>query len=339
MDVLDITLVVYKPRWAELETTLRGIQDSSADFRKLRVLFSGRESDLSQLRTMIERLGLPCVDLVGRHDNLGFAAGHNLLLNRSFDKNADWALIYNPDIKAAPGSIELLLGRAKLLSGRFAEPCIFGPILRSADGSGIDSAGIRWTADGRHFDITSANEFDTHKMCIVEGLTGACLLVPSSAYRRIVDASGYFFDPLFVAYREDAELGVRSHALGIKSICVDAGNFEHARGVPFASRRNELVNMLSVQNRLLMRWSLGPTRPGSSSLATLRDLVVIFACATVETSSWPGIRSAFRMRRYAINSGRWYRSNRASGDAPSLSRQAVRRPTKLVRFLSRLNWC
>lgn len=299
----DISLVVFKPHPATLLTTLASVGQLQGEFRTLRILVSGSKQDHILVSDIVREVGLGATtEVLHRYDNLGFATGHNLLLDSSFVEDADFCLVLNPDIRVTPGSLSALIQKADSDGGIN----LYGPALRqlvpdaSEVSSKMDSMGVRWTASGRHFDV--AQGMDVPKLSgaitTVRGLTGACLLVPRESYRVIVDKCGYFFDDLFLAYREDAELGIRANSLGIKSRLIEIEGFAHVRTIRGSGRGNKLPDLLGVRNRFLLKWRLGKHRPGNLLVANLRDWFVIAAVLLWERSSLPGLQQALRTRRY-----------------------------------------
>lgn len=305
---LDLTLVLFRARWDEVRDSLESFAAIAEEYRYLRILVSGSNTDWTAANALTAELALADkAVLVHRFDNLGFSGGHNYLLAASFAAGADAALVVNPDLRIAPGALDAFAERASESDA----PRLLGPVLESEwDGVRvIDSAGIRWTPDARHFDRLQG---ETRQRDIglggnVAGLTGACLFVPRVSFARVTDRCGYFFDDRFVAYREDAELGVRAAVLGVKSVVIDTSGFVHERHVRGSERGRELPDLLGVRNRFLMRWVLGPMRPGAPLLRSLRDLVVVFGVLVVERRSYRGMRDAWHIRRTMKNAQRLWR--------------------------------
>ncbi len=305
-----LSLVIYRPRWAEIQRLVDSLRPLQAEFSGFAVLVSGSAHDANRAREILGALTSTKVRIIHRYDNLGFAAGHNLLLNEGFSWGEDLAVLVNPDLVFSAGALAELGRRVQAID----QPVLASPILaRRADGGdvGIDSAGIHWTADARHFDRLQGRSWNDRPTSdqVVEGVSGACMLVRHDAWKEITQRTGEFFDAVFLAYREDADLGVRAAGMGIQSLALAVDGVEHYRAISNGSRTSTAVNLLSVQNRLLMRWRLGRQRPGNPVRASFRDLLVVGAALLVERSSWPGVASAFRLRRYYKSRSR---SDRAS---------------------------
>jgi peptidoglycan/LPS O-acetylase OafA/YrhL/GT2 family glycosyltransferase len=241
-------------------------------------------------------------------ENLGYSGGHNRALAEEFAAGAEAVLVVNADLTLRPNAVE----RLALLADRFAGRVLVGPVLSLADADGedeglLDTTGIVWSRSGRHFDGQQGEPLAEAPDAArpVAGISGACLYVPRAAYDHIVAQSGEFFDELFFAYREDAELGFRAGLLGVPSWVEPAARGLHARGTRGTSRAGSAaVNRLGVQNRFLTAFKYGRSRPGGSVLPWLRDLLVVAAVVVHERSSLPGLWRALSVRHEVRAKGR-----------------------------------
>jgi len=302
MPAIDLTVVLYRADMAELRKTLLSVASISTEFRRLRILVSGSDEEFSDAVDAVKELAMTdSTSVYHRYDNIGFASGHNALLQMAFAEEAQFCLVLNPDVSVAPGALSSLVE----IGAEAASTALYGPALERQEPESMpdrrfDSNGIVWTPSGRHFDADMGEVWSIveRRVRSVAGLTGACLLVSSAAYDSIIAKTGWFFDDVFLAYREDAELGVRASSIGLESRLVELSGFRHVRSVRGAQRGRRLTDLLGVRNRFVMLFRLGRLRPGSRLGAALRDAIVILATLTVERSSIPGLRSAFRIRRY-----------------------------------------
>lgn len=316
--MLSVTVVLFRPKADEFRKTVDSLLANAEDVKSVHILVSGTRNEFSAIEALTSGLrGVTECYLYHRFDNLGFASGHNFLLEQAFALGSDAALVLNPDVIMQPGSLQGLAVAMK------AQPnaTLLGPTLSRATNNGnarktFDSAGIEWTSTARHFDKLQGEAWNIHsgRQDAVSGVTGACLVVDKNSFDQIRNESGYFFDDLFLAYREDAELGIRAGELGIPSVVVHMDGFAHVRSVRGYERGNSLADLLGVRNRFLLRWSLGRLRPGNAAVSWARDGLVILAVALVERSSLPGLEGARAIRRYARNRGRNWRRNATAKD-------------------------
>jgi GT2 family glycosyltransferase len=247
-------------------------------------------------------------------ENRGFAGGQNQAIRRS---SGDWILTLNPDVVLGPGFVADLGRRA--VEPRTGTLC--GKLLRLGDGGKrldpavIDSTGIVFTRTFRHLD-RGAGEPDRGQWDEEGPVFGAS--AAAALYRREmiddVSVEGEFFDELFFAYREDADVAWRSQLLGWNARYVPTAIAEHVRRV-VPERRGSLppeLNRYSVRNRFLMRWKNADAavwrRCGWRGVG--RDLLVVAGCALWEWRSLPGLVDAVRFSPRALRARRDIQSRR-----------------------------
>ena len=215
-----------------------------------------------------------------------------------------YVLALNPDCRLEPDFSAVLASRldarpdAGSASGRLLRA--EGPDLRA--GPILDSAGIYFTASGRHFDRGSgepaAGRFLEEEE--IAGASGAAGFYRRAALEEAKISTGYF-DSDFFLYREDADLAWRLASLGWKCLYVPSAVAAHRRrNLP--ERRRAMpaaINLHSVKNRFLLRIN---NQTSGEALRTLvptaaRDLVVLGACLTVERTSLPAFGWLWRNRK------------------------------------------
>ena len=243
--------------------------------------------------------------------NLGFAQAHNRALDSIFANKNDYALVLNPDLVLPIDAI------ASFVASDPKASRVTGPLLELADPYSllpegrIDSAGIRWTATGRHLDLLQGKpllQAPTNPRR-VEGVSGACMFVGRNAYARVVDGSGEFFDEAFIAYREDAELGLRARRLGVECWLLPTVRVLHVRRARGTKRgENPHIDKLSARNRFLLAFKYGLRRPGLPPLVLIRDVLVLLGVLLRERSSLAGLQEAWQLRHDMRVKGRRVRA-------------------------------
>jgi GT2 family glycosyltransferase len=235
----------------------------------------------------------PRVRVLALPENTGFAAAMNAGIDASTGR---YVLALNPDCRLEPDFASILTRRldakdaadvgsasGRLLRGE-------GPALTPS--GRLDSAGIYFTAAGRHFDRGAGEEaagrFDTEE--VIVGPSGAAGFYRRAALESARISTGYF-DADFFLYREDADLAWRLRSVGWRSLYVPAALAYHRRrNLPERRRQmSALANLHSVKNRFLLRINNQTAGDFARTLVpTLaRDVVVVGACLTVERSSLP----------------------------------------------------
>jgi GT2 family glycosyltransferase len=234
------------------------------------------------------------IRLIRNTNNCGFAAAQNQAIAAT---TGNWVFTLNPDVLLEPGFLRLLVeaGAADPSVGSVCGKLLsIGPGFQPLPVERIDSAGIVFTPEMRHFD-RGWHELDGHRFeahGYVFGATAAAAL-----YRRamIADVSieGEFFDASFFVYREDADVAWRAQLLGWRCLYVPAAVGRHVRTVTPENRRYvpAFINMHSVKNRFLMR-----IKNATPELyrrywlpMTLRDVLVVGGCLCWEFGSIPAL--------------------------------------------------
>ena len=226
--------------------------------------------------------------------NLGFAEAQNRAIRAS---SSEWVLTLNPDVLMRPGFIRSLLdaGAADPEAGCVCGKLLsIGPGFKPLDQLRIDSTGIYFTPNMRHFD-RGWREPERSAYDRLEYVFGAS--AAAALYRRTmiddVAVEGDFFDPDFFVYREDADVAWRAMLMGWRTLYTPAAVAYHVRTVTPENRRAvpALINMHSVKNRFLMR-----IKNATAGLyrrywlpMTLRDLLVLAGSLFWE----PGSAAAF----------------------------------------------
>lgn len=230
------------------------------------------------------------IRVIRNSSNLGFAAAQNQAIAASA---GEWVLALNPDALLSPDFVVRLVAaasvdpRAGTVCGRLLS---IGPGFEPLANPRIDSTGIYFTPDMRHFDRgwRQPDNGCYRQREYVFGATGAAAL-----YRRAmiedISIDGEFFDPDFFAYREDADVAWRAQLLGWRCIYEPAAVAWHVRTVVPGNRRSvpAVLNMHSVKNRFLLR--IKNATPGVLRRywlpMALRDLLVVGACLLCEQRS------------------------------------------------------
>ena len=165
MSVLDISIVLYQQVPSSVGDCLRSLADQSPIPRCVRVRGNSLSNESICILDQLGHHHLPVL-YDGSIENLGFATGHNRNLAVSFGSGADYVLILNPDVRLVGNASVTLTESADRLAGM----ALVGPLLvrwndsdRSTKAREIDSAGIRWTRDGRHFDDEPLSRLESNR--------------------------------------------------------------------------------------------------------------------------------------------------------------------------------
>lgn len=239
------------------------------------------------------------------NSNIGFCAAQNRLMS---SMESDYVLALNPDVALDPRFLEILIQQmdqnpdtgsatGKLLRWQMDSE---NSLIRQNSGEQVlDSAGIYFTPNQRHFD-RGAGEIDTgqyNRREYVFGASGAAAFYRRAMLEDIKEGTEYF-DEDFFAYREDADLAWRAQWLGWRCLYVPEAIGYHSRKV-LPERRATLpdeINMHSFKNRFLLRVKNmdAGTYARFFIPITLRDVTAIAYVLLREWPSLHGIPLLFR---------------------------------------------
>jgi len=257
--------------------------------------------------------------LVFNQQNVGFAAAQNQGFSEA---SGEWLLSLNPDVILDPDFV------AKLIANTDADPevgTLCGKLLRWQPGSAdersrvIDSAGIYFTRNLRHFD-RGAEQLDHGQYDdgeYVFGATGAAALYRREMIRD-VSVEGQFFDEDFFAYREDADLAWRAQLMGWRCFYVPTAVGWHIRRVT-PERFQQLpliINWHSVKNRFLMRAKniSAPLYRRVFFPTTFRDLMIVGYCLLRDRRLLSALVFPWRRRRELRRKRQWIQTHRRIPD-------------------------
>jgi GT2 family glycosyltransferase len=166
-------------------------------------------------------------DVVGAGANLGFAAACNLGAGGAAARGADFLWFVNPDVTCAKDCLETLLGHG-------------GPALAVAPVLLLPDGGVERSAKSRSYlrpavllsrelglgrTLRLGSPTPPRRARPVVAVSGACLLVPAAAFRRI----GGFAEEFFL-YGEDIDLCLRLRRSGCSVAVIPEAHAVHASG-------------------------------------------------------------------------------------------------------------
>ena len=203
----------------------------------------------------------PDVRLLALDENLGFAAG----VNRAAEEaRGEYVLLLNPDTVVHEGALDRLVGFARahpehgLVRRPHARPrrhastrARAGRSRRSGASSASRPCSRRRSRARALFDPEAIGGWKRDTVREVGIVTGCLLLAPRALWRELGG-----FDTRFFMYGEDADLGMRAWARGLRPAITPDAVITHEIGVSSASRPDKLVLLFRGKATLLHKhWS------------------------------------------------------------------------------------
>jgi len=178
--------------------------------------------------------------------NLGFAAGSNFLVDAALtDGDCRFVALLNNDAVAMPDMLSRLvatMGDGAGLAG--------GRMNRLDDPARADTLGISLYAS-----LMPANRLDVADPYL--GPTGGCCLLSRGLVDRLLEASGYCFDPRYFCYCEDTDLALRAVRLGFRPAYTDEVVALH-EGQASSGADSEFIAYHGLRNLIWMHAKLVP---------------------------------------------------------------------------------
>jgi GT2 family glycosyltransferase len=175
----------------------------------------------------------PSVQFNKSEKNIGFAAGNNLLFQKT--KGYEWIALVNPDAFLQPDWL------SKMLSTAMAHPeysFFASRLVKAANHEILDG-------DGDTMHVSGLAWRDGHGQAVSHGAIGPCeVFSPCAAaalYRRDVVESVEGFDEDFFCYFEDVDLGFRLRLAGHHCLLVPDALAYHVGSVTAGGRRGDFA--------------------------------------------------------------------------------------------------
>ena len=237
-DVADISvlIVAYKSR-ATMARCLDALMAQARPPRQILVLENG-----SPENERLTAADIPeGVEFVHSDDNLGFAAGNNLLARRA---KARWLAFLNPDAFAHPDWIEQL----ERAFERYPDVTSFGSTQFVADETDrLDGTGDAYHALGLAYRSGYGRKAGRE---LAEGEVFAACGAAACVRRDIFEGLDGFDESLF-CYNEDVDLGYRARLQGERVVQLAGARVDHL-GYASSGRRSEFETYHGVRNRLIV---------------------------------------------------------------------------------------
>jgi GT2 family glycosyltransferase len=265
---LQPSAVISILNWNDYSKTLSCLETvQKLDYASCKVIVVDNGSTDGSVERI--RAAFPDVDLVHASENLGFAGGHRLAVNRALEAGAELIWLLNNDTVIRPDALTALVDAY----GRHGSALYGSVTVESLDNMRIVFGG-GWKlnpATGNPLYKKEYNPFEgrpyhecfpeRHEMTMAD-LNGSSFMIPLEVIRR-----DGFMDESFFMYVEETDYCIRLAKCGVPSILVPASivvhdrkgaSREHPRLVRvltgYYQRRNQLVMKRRYQGRRLF-WS------------------------------------------------------------------------------------
>ncbi|MFD2113217.1 glycosyltransferase family 2 protein [Thiorhodococcus fuscus] len=252
-DASDVTVILINYRTPEITIRcLRSLLCLNSPPGGVLVLDNApRDTSLQEQISGIDVPLIASVDCIVSPENLGFAGGCNLAIERALvNSRCRYILLLNNDAVALQSLIPAL--KATLDSSPKAG-MVGGRMHATDDPDAIDTLGI-----ALHISLMPANRIRKEDRFF--GPTGGCCLMTREFLGDIRTTYGYVFDKRFFCYCEDTDLAWRANLLGYRSVYVDELVALHQGQASTGKGYNAFIAYHGLRNVIWMHVKLLPMR-------------------------------------------------------------------------------
>lgn len=236
----------------------------------------------------------PTIELIQLNENLGFAQGYNLALEKV---DAEYFILLNSDVEVTKGWIEPMLEildsnpdvaacQPKLLDYKRKTHFEYA----GAAGGFIDRYGYPYCR-GRIMETVEEDKGQYDSVCDLFWATGAALMIRAEDYRAAGGLDGRFF-----AHMEEIDLCWRLRARGRRILCVPQSCVYHVGGATL-SYNNPRKVFLNFRNNLLMLHKNLPEKDYSMIMFVRRILDYVAALKFLVTGDYKSCKAVYEARR------------------------------------------
>lgn len=203
---------------------------------------------------------LPGTRIIRQKQNIGFARGHNLIMNWT---ESDYVLVLNQDIILDQNYLKKLVDfmdkNPKVASA--AGKLLYWDFDEGLQSDIVDSYGLKIDRKRFVYDYLQGQPDRETISMEVFGLSGTAVLYRRQALESVAESRGQnyyeFFDEDFFAYKEDVDLAWRLRLAGWQNWLVTSTRGYHHRRVSggasirFMFKHRSMANRLSYRNHLM----------------------------------------------------------------------------------------
>lgn len=205
---------------------------------------------------------LPEEEFIQLEKNTGYAGGNNIGIKSALERNADYILILNPDIRIPPTGISNYIKIMEKDRGIFA----LNPIQLTTDGA-IDKKFENEMFNNNQHPLPE-NINTSNRLWEVKTLFGASLLIRKEA---IAITGG--FDPLFFAYWEEVDLCRRLKFHGGKLVVTEVSPVIHLRTKESTTKPDSFILFLRLKGMYLYDLKNHQLKPYKSIIKITKECI------------------------------------------------------------------
>ena len=219
-------VIVSILNWNGVDFTTTAVQSVlNSPYPALEVIVLDNGSTMNEAHQLQTTFSHPQVTIIRSERNLGFAGGHNYVIQQLAPSDYEYCLLLNQDAELHPDAIKQLV--ATMSSN--TNTAVAGPVVLEADRNTIQSAGgefslITGKATSYHRGTLLHNLETSAMRTQVSCIMGSCLMMRKS----VIDAIG-LFDETYFAYYEEIDWCLRATQSGYTCRVVPRARVVHSQ--------------------------------------------------------------------------------------------------------------
>ncbi|MBN1268840.1 MAG: glycosyltransferase family 2 protein [Kiritimatiellae bacterium] len=242
----SVSIIVLN--WNGFDDTVRCFTSLRAlDYPSFRIVLVDNGSEHDEGKRLAEMF--PEVHLIANRTNRGFAGGNNDGMRWALESGAAYIVTLNNDCVVEPNWLSALVQGVQSAGADFGS----SRIMLDPDRHLVGSDGDVLLADGSALAENRNLPFGGGPIKPIFGACGAASLFSAECLKSTALAGPQYFDEMYFAYYEDADLALRLRAKDFKGVMVPDAVVYHKQSQTagaysffktFLSEKNRILNML-----------------------------------------------------------------------------------------------
>ncbi|MEW5761125.1 MAG: glycosyltransferase family 2 protein [Candidatus Thermoplasmatota archaeon] len=224
------------PNWNGKKDTIECINSlKKMEYKNYKILVIDNCSSNGSVAYIKEKH--PDVSLTELRENIGFGCGCNLGISHLINEGIEYFLILNNDIIATPTFLTKLINAMDNDKVGIAMPIIYGYDDK------VQHCGGRINFFGKLMPYSYTEKKD---LIETELIAGACCLIK----KEVIEKIG-MIDPIYFAYCEDTDFGLRARKKGYKAVVVPDAKIWH-KGSATGGKISGFISYYGTRNRIIL---------------------------------------------------------------------------------------
>lgn len=239
-----------------LENFLASLSKQSFQDFKLYLVDNGSHDNSKQI--IGKYMNSINIELISLTENKGFAIANNIGITKAIEDDSTHIITLNNDLELKKNCLEICHKTVSSKGGEFQAFQLL--LINYYDRDLIDAAGIKFDRMYGIHQIGHKKKLDTLNDISEINIDGACAgaaIYSKYALKKVMSSSGDFFDPVYFAYYEDADLAIRLSQSKFKTLLIKEALVYHVHSAT-SGRNSYFKSFLLSRNALIFLYKNAP---------------------------------------------------------------------------------